>query len=216
MTDDGQHLVRRLGRLAALAGGAALLAATNAHGALISGPLPAATFTYASVLENTVSISGGGVSAADIVALEGYVRKLSAVSNPTVAQRAALATYQARLVDYEARYAASIDLRAGKSANVKTTYSRVPPSATYEAGWHSHNGPVVVTVTVGTLTLYDSSCREIDVSAGQSYIESPKQVLNARALPARNPGVETVEWATTRLYPSGTIDPVPASAPCTP
>jgi hypothetical protein len=73
-----------------------------------------------------------------------------------------------------------------------------------------------VTVTVGTLTLYDSKCVAIDILPGHSYIESPRQVLNAKVLPDKNPGVANVEWFTTRVYPEGTIDPVPVPVPCTP
>jgi hypothetical protein len=141
----------------------------------------------------------------------------SAVTNPTPAQRAALATYQVRLTDYQARYAAAIDLRANSAVNVKTTYTRVAPSPSFVPGWHYHNGPVIVTVTVGTFTFFDSKCGTFDLSAGHTYIESPGQVLNAKALPEKNAGIATVEFFTTRLYPDGALDPVPVvSAPCTP
>ena len=207
--------VRKLVPLVALAAILAALTASNTLGALINGALPSAGFIHTSVMDNSVSILGGPVTASDISALQAYITELSAVRNPTTAQRTRLATYVARLAAYEARYAAAIDLRASRSVNVKMTYSRVPPSASYEAGWHIHDGPVVVTVTVGTLTLVDSECNSVDVGAGHSYVESPGEVLNARALPAKNAGVQDVEWFTTRLYPSGAIDPVPVAAPCT-
>ena len=206
--------MRKLVPLVALAAILAALTASSTLGALVNGTLPAAGFIYTSVMDNSVTIVGSPVTAADIAGLQRYIRKLSAVRNPTAAQRTALSTYIARLADYQARYAASIDLRAGKSVNVKTVYSRIPPSATYQ-GWHFHDGPVILTVTVGTLTLVDSKCNSVDVKAGHSYIESPGQVLNAGALPDKNAGVENVEWFTTRLYPSGAIDPVPAAARCT-
>jgi quercetin dioxygenase-like cupin family protein len=122
-----------------------------------------------------------------------------------------------RLTDYQARCAAAIDLRANSAVNVKTTYSRVAPSPSFVPGWHYHNGPVIVTVTVGTFTFFDSKCGTFDLSAGHTYIESPGQVLNAKALPEKNAGIATVEFFTTRLYPDGALDPVPVvSAPCTP
>jgi len=207
--------VRKLVPLVALAAILAALTAGNTIGALVNGALPAAGFIYTSVLDNSVSIAESRSTAADIAAVQRYIGALSAIENPTAAQRTALATYKARLTDYQARYAAAIDLRASESANVKTTYSRVPPSPTYEAGWHIHDGPVIVTVAVGTLTLVDSKCNLIDIKAGHSYIESPGQVLNAKAMPAKNAGVENVEWFTTRMYPSGASDPVPVAAPCT-
>jgi hypothetical protein len=146
----------------------ALLTASTALGALISGSLPSAGFTYTSDTINEVNMAGTG-----------------------------------------------IHLKTKDSIDVKTTYSRVAPSESL-LGWHYHNGPVVVTVTVGTLTFFDSTCGTWDVSAGQTYIESTSEVLNAKIDPAKNPSVATVEWFTTRLYPDGAADPVPVDPPCAP
>ena len=216
MSSFRHSLIRRFATLAVLAATVAILTAGATLGALINGALPAASFTYGSVIDNSVNFAGSGITQAQIATLQQYVDKLSALANPTASQAAALAKYQARLADYEARYAVAIDMRASQSTNVKTTYSRVPPSATFEAGWHYHNGPVIVTVTAGTLTLFDSKCASWDIVAGHSYIESPNQVINAKALPAKNSVVDNVEWFTTRLYSNGAIDPVPVPAPCTP
>jgi quercetin dioxygenase-like cupin family protein len=202
--------------IAGLVGSIAALTASQVSGALINGSLPAVGFTYSSTIDNSVQIASAGITAAQIATVQAYVDKLAALSNPTAAQKTALATYRARLADYQARYATAIDLRAAQATNVKTTYSRVPPSPTFEAGWHYHNGPVVVTVTAGTLTLFDSKCASWDILAGHTYIESPGQVLDAKALPAKNAGVENVEWFTSRMYSNGAIDPVPVPAPCTP
>jgi quercetin dioxygenase-like cupin family protein len=108
-----------------------------------------------------------------------------------------------------------VKLRTKGTTNVKTTYSIVAPSTAIVGPWHYHNGPVIVTVTVGTLTFYDASCGSWDVTAGQVYVESTGQVLTAKALPDRNSGA-SVEWFTTRLYPAGTTDPVVVTQPCTP
>lgn len=108
-----------------------------------------------------------------------------------------------------------IHLKTKGPVNVKTTYSRVAPSANL-LGWHYHNGPVIVTVTIGTLTFYDANCGTWDLSAGHTYIESTGEVLNARIVPDKNVGISTVEWFTTRLYPDGTGDPVSVDAPCAP
>ena len=75
---------------------------------------------------------------------------------------------------------------------------------------------MIVTVAVGTLTFYDNKCGTWDLTAGHTYIESPRQVVNAKVLPAKNAGITTVEWFTTRIYPTTAIDPVPVEAPCTP
>ena len=216
MRNHTSSLVQKLILIIALGATLAALTASSTLGALVNGALPAAGFTYSSVTDNSVSIASSGVTPAGIAALENYVSKLSAISNPTAAQQTALATYQARLADYQARYAAAIDLRANKSANVKTTYTKQAPDAAFNAGWHYHNGLVIVTVTVGTLTFYDSKCGTWDLAAGRSYIESPRQVVNAKVVPEKNVGIATVEWFTTRLYPADASDPVSVPAPCTP
>jgi uncharacterized membrane protein len=108
-----------------------------------------------------------------------------------------------------------IRLKIKEPIDVKSTYSIVAPSQNLLGAWHLHNGPVFVTVTVGTLTFYDGACGSWNVTAGETYIESQGQILNAKALPANNSGA-TVEWFTTRLYPVGSSDPVVVDPPCTP
>ena len=135
---------------------------------LVGGSLPTTGFTFTSVTDNAVNMTGNG-----------------------------------------------IHLKTKDSVNVKSTYSRVAPSSAL-LGWHFHNGPVFVTVTVGTLTLYDAACNAIDVAAGHTYVEQTGQVLNARLDPAKNSGVDRVEWLTTRLYPADAGDPVSVDPPCDP
>ena len=99
--------------------------------------------------------------------------------------------------------------------DVKSTYSKIPPDGAL-LGWHHHNGPVLVSVTRGTLTLVDERCATWDITTGETYVESPQQILNAYADPAKNAGLDSVEWLTTRMYPAGATDPAPEPAPCTP
>jgi hypothetical protein len=210
-------IVRKLILLGGVTAIVTLLTASTSLGALVNGALPTAAFTYTSVTDNSVNIAGSGITLAHITRLEKLISSLSAVTKPTAAQRRALANYQALLTNYQARYDAAIDLRANNPINVKTTYSRVAPSPEFVPGWHYHNGPVIVTVTVGTFTFYDSKCGTFDLTAGHTYIESPREVLNAKALPDKNAGIATVEFFTTRLYSDEASDPVPVSpAPCTP
>lgn len=110
-----------------------------------------------------------------------------------------------------------IHLKTKGAIDVKSTFSRLASSEAFVGGWHHHNGPVIVTVTTGVLTFFGSDCETWDVAAGETYIETVGQVLNAKVLPAKNAGISTVEWFTTRLYPDGAADPVPeATAPCVP
>ena len=216
MNNYTSTMIRKGLVIVVLAGSVVALTASQALGALINGSLPATGFTFSSVTDNSVTVSSSSVTLERLASLKDYVARLTAIQKPTAGQKAALATYTARLADAQARYDAGVDLRESASANIKTTYSRVPPSLTFESGWHYHNGPVIVTVTAGTLTFYDGKCGTWDLPAGHSYVESPRQVLEAKALPAKNAGVDNVEWLTTRVYPKGAIDPVPVAAPCTP
>jgi hypothetical protein len=80
----------------------------------------------------------------------------------------------------------------------------------FSAGWHKHTGPVIVVVTVGSLTFYDRAgahrhggCRVTTVTAGGSYIETagaPIQVLNTTPADVNN---GTAEWVTTQIIPPG-------------
>jgi hypothetical protein len=119
------------------------------------------------------------------------------------------------VTDNEVNMAGSaIHLKTKDPVNVKSTYSRVAPDPAFRAGWHYHDGPVIVTVTVGTLTFFDSACGTWDLTAGHTYIETAGEVLNAKVLPDKNPGIATVEWLSTRLYPAEAVDPVPIDPPC--
>ena len=63
-------------------------------------------------------------------------------------------------------------------------------------GWHSHPGPVFVTVKSGSLTVVyanDSSCQGTTYTAGQSFVDFG----NANVHTALNKGAVTTEvWAT--------------------
>ncbi len=65
-------------------------------------------------------------------------------------------------VDFEARAGAPIDI-------IVRQHDYAPGSST---GWHSHPGPVFITVTKGQITFYESddpTCKPHVVSAGQGY-----------------------------------------------
>ena len=122
-------------------------------------------------------------------------------------------TFTSRTVNAVSIDGNGIHLKTKGAVSVKTTYSKLAPTGAL-TGWHYHNGPVIVTIAVGTLTYVDASCHTWDVSAGDSYIESTGEVLNAFLDPSKNTGLDYVEWFTTRLYPVGAADPVGVPAPC--
>ncbi|MEA2609652.1 MAG: hypothetical protein QOJ75_1895, partial [Chloroflexota bacterium] len=57
--------MRKLIALVALAAAFVVPTAGSTLGALVNGPLPAAGFIYTSVMDNSVSIAGAGVTLAD-------------------------------------------------------------------------------------------------------------------------------------------------------
>src|SRR2546430_830175 len=112
----------RLIRIGVFAVVLSLASASTVLGDLVGGALPTTAFTYTSVTDNSVNMTGDG-----------------------------------------------IHLKTKASINVKTTYSRVPVNPNFFFGWHYHNGPVIVTVTVGTLTYFDANCGTWDLPAGHTY-----------------------------------------------
>jgi mannose-6-phosphate isomerase-like protein (cupin superfamily) len=84
-----------------------------------------------------------------------------------------------------------------------------------QSGWHSHPGPVFISVVEGTMTFYegdDPSCTPVVRTAGQGYLDAgdhPHIARNETALPAKN--------VVTYLVPPGAalrIDqPAPGNCP---
>jgi quercetin dioxygenase-like cupin family protein len=72
------------------------------------------------------------------------------------------------------------------------------------SGWHSHPGPVFVTVTSGTVEWYDAAlCTAHTYSAGQSYIEPAGSAHNVR-----NPSATaTAEFVAVVIKPAGFVGP---------
>jgi hypothetical protein len=69
------------------------------------------------------------------------------------------------LVEFEARAKSPLDF-------VVRQHDYLPHSST---GWHSHPGPVFITVTKGTLTFYeydDPTCSAKIVDAGHGYVDT--------------------------------------------
>jgi quercetin dioxygenase-like cupin family protein len=80
-------------------------------------------------------------------------------------------------------------------------------------GWHSHNATLAVTVSAGTLTLYDTACERQDVTAGQGSLEEAGTVHLAR-----NEGATPATLLVSYLgVPAGSDGDVPQPAdfdPC--
>ena len=90
----------------------------------------------------------------------------------------------ARALKFSSAAAAPVDI-------VVRTHDYVPGSST---GWHTHPGPVFITVVEGTLTFYeyhDRACTPKVVSKGQGYVDSGHGHVarNESGAPARDVSV---------------------------
>jgi quercetin dioxygenase-like cupin family protein len=73
------------------------------------------------------------------------------------------------------------NVRLSQSSGFFMASAIFPPHTTL--GWHSHRTPVVIAITAGTLTLYDSSgpnCTPQRYHAGQGFIEPANHLHLAR------------------------------------
>jgi hypothetical protein len=87
-----------------------------------------------------------------------------------------------------------VHLKAKGSTDIVTQQIRIAPGG--HTGWHSHPGPVLVTVKSGSVQLIysnDTSCQGVVYEAGDSFVDRGDEVVHiARANPFD--GVEL--WAT--------------------
>lgn len=122
-----------------------------------------------------VSVLVALVAALTLLALSAFVAitKASPASGvtPTVLARGTYDSFNVRsdpqgpIDNFRAKSKASIDL-------VVRRHDYLPHSWT---GWHSHPGPVFITVTQGQLTFYeadDPTCTPHVVSAGHGYVDT--------------------------------------------
>ena len=109
--------------------------------------------------------------------------------------------------------AAGIKIRTLGPRLVLVTSITVDPGGTF--GWHSHPGPVLVTVNKGTLTLYrahGSDCVKSAFGPGDAFVEPGADVHLGR-----NEGSEPTVLNAIFLAPTGTsefVKPQPQPKAC--
>ncbi len=94
---------------------------------------------------------------------------------------------------------AGVSVHMSRSNGFVMENADFPPGST--VGWHSHRTPVVVAVTAGTLTLYDSSgrkCTPQRYRAGQGFIEPANHVRLARNEGKRTASVDATYIGVSR------------------
>jgi hypothetical protein len=93
---------------------------------------------------------------------------------------------------------AGVKLQTKSSVDFVTQQITIGPGGS--TGWHSHPGPVLVTVKSGALTLVyadDSACEGRTFSAGQSFVDRGDEIDHN----AFNRGTTNVELWATYLVP---------------
>jgi len=105
-----------------------------------------------------------------------------------------------------------LDVRA--DVDVVTQTITIAPGG--HTGWHSHPGPVIVTITAGAMTFYDGddpACRPVVYSTGDSFIDRGGGHVHI----GRNEGTTNLVLYATYLLPVGAplrIDePAPGNCP---
>jgi hypothetical protein len=219
--------------------GATLVTATagSAVAGLDTGELPAAGFSHTSLVDGIVDPAVRTMptpdSLVDVYAwlarsgwTDGAARDISGVgldrSGPTVRTMptpdSLVDVYawlaKTRWADGGALGSPDIHLDVPGPMAVHTTYTLQPAEPGYRSGWQRNDGPVIFTVTTGTLTVVDDTCQTFDLVAGHSYIGSAGQILDVVLVPEKNPGVAAVGWFTTRLSPVEAAGPLAVEAPC--
>jgi quercetin dioxygenase-like cupin family protein len=223
----------RLSRTVALGATLVLVAAGSTMAGLDRGELPDEGFAHTSLIDDNVGTLPTPDSLVDVYAwlastqwaAGGELPPAGVTHTSVVEPSARTMPTPDSLVDVYA-WLASTQWAAGGSLSgpgvdidtsgpivVETRYTLHAADPGYQLGWHVNHGPVIVTVTAGTLTFVDDTCQTFDLVAGQSYIEPAGEVLDARLLPEKNPDGAAVGWLTTRLSPQG-VAAVEVEAPC--
>jgi quercetin dioxygenase-like cupin family protein len=100
--------------------------------------------------------------------------------------------------------------RTADDAQVQVFKLTIHPGGT--GGWHSHSGPVLVSVTQGTATFYEahgSSCARRTIDHGHAYVEQPGVIHTTRNEGKRDLVIHGVSLRP-KGSPPGTWQPRPA------
>ena len=107
-----------------------------------------------------------------------------------------------------------LKLKTRNDIDVVTQSLRMAPGG--HTGWHSHPGPVFVTIASGTMTFYDAddpTCSAGTYAAGDTFVDRGGGHVHI----ARNEGTEDLVFYATYLVPVGagirTDAPSPGTCP---
>ena len=90
-----------------------------------------------------------------------------------------------------------VELKAKPALDIAVRRFTYAPGS--QTGWHRHPGPVFIQVVAGTVTFYEApDCRQIEVEAGESYLD-----LGEHAHIGRNETDEVAQDVTVLFGPPG-------------
>jgi quercetin dioxygenase-like cupin family protein len=119
------------------------------------------------------ALLAGLVSATVLLALASFVTIAKAEPpsgvTPTVLARGTYEAFEVRANEHGA-----LDFKAEAKAPMDVVVRRHDYGPHSTTGWHSHPGPIFITVTQGTLTYYENdglTCTPHVVSAGQGFLD---------------------------------------------
>ncbi|HET7399500.1 MAG TPA: cupin domain-containing protein [Intrasporangium sp.] len=102
--------------------------------------------------------------------------------------------------------AKGIELEAHRAMDVVTLRLTFAPGTTID--WHTHPGPVVATVTSGSLTFTNDKCARHTFKVGEAFVERPGERGKAR-----NTGTTTTTTIVSFFVPKGTDKLLVPAAP---
>lgn len=107
-----------------------------------------------------------------------------------------------------------VKLQVRDDLDVVTQTITIAPGG--HTGWHSHPGPVLVTITAGAMTFYDGddrTCSPVVYNTGDAFIDKGQGHVHI----ARNEGSTNLVLYATYLLPVGaplrTDEPAPGNCP---
>lgn len=97
------------------------------------------------------------------------------------------ATYSGFKVKRKAASGWEVEIEAKEGLDIATQVITFAPGG--QSGWHTHPGPVLISVREGTMTFYDHNCNPTVRTAGEGFLDTgaePHLARNESGLPATN------------------------------
>jgi hypothetical protein len=148
------------------------------------------------MINRRMTLLAAATAAAALAALAGFVAATRAEApsgvTPTVLARGTFPPFNVRSDPH-----GTIDgFRAHSIAPMDIIVRRHDYAVGSTTGWHSHPGPIFITVTQGTLTYYerdDPTCSPHEISAGHGFVDDGggHVVRNLSGAPAQDVSVIT-------------------------